>query len=783
MSISKPIRVLNIADCQSDGDRAKWPTADKGLTRNDNYFLEKIANEKWAKDRDHADLGGPPSIATWRLNKLPDGYAGFEKFRTDSIHVDRYVYGHPRGMFRSLAEFYPHFKHLMDHGGAAGCQCKLCSGDKKRASYGKIISGATNSSNGARSASPAQKSSYFTQSQPSASKTQAAANAVPKPRGRPSGLPVLPHGRLKSLSPTRQPRKQIDEDGTPDVIRELLNELKAADEGAVIDRKIEELLSPDWRAGHELVEELLDDWRQSPRFMPRAGELVLFVRDLEPNETLSWDEKILTYRKFDENTGNMLDLPKWEAGVITQMPLQTIDENDLTSPPDSKSNVVNSGFRIQPLSQPGSKDKIESRQHRYVPLHGIRPLVYWHDCLRDLPEPEWHPTIKYALSVTNTFCVLARDRFKGVRDGVSGPEATVFCHGAYIGSELILKGDVVRLLPNPDEQKPNEVTDVIVVTAIKLRLINIQEAGDDDWDDGRPYMVCLHISGRPYTSDPRRSFDRVNKVPTPVDSRHLPSGLHEYGQFYFMIDPAKTKGRLEVPFTRILSRVSEGTAMESWFSPRAPSSSFQAVNTPKANDKSVRAADIRRGVSGLTQARAHAYHTDTRIDKAAGKTWFWAETRVEALDLHEMNNRFVGPKDTTRTRKQMDDWRKALKALDGSKSGLADYHAAMKQREVESRKEREGLAAGSYGMVAAAVADPSGTSGSGTEGEVQGAEDNGDMMDVDVDEDYDDDDDNIDDYNDMKREDTGVVADATAGARRAGFQDAIELSDDDESDD
>jgi hypothetical protein len=83
------VRVLPIFDCNSDGDSSKWPTADKGYKRNDEYFLQRIANDFWAKDRDHNDLGGPPSSATWRLDRLPDGYAGFEKSRPDLKHVDR----------------------------------------------------------------------------------------------------------------------------------------------------------------------------------------------------------------------------------------------------------------------------------------------------------------------------------------------------------------------------------------------------------------------------------------------------------------------------------------------------------------------------------------------------------------------------------------------------------------------------------------------------------------------------------------------------------------------
>jgi len=768
------IRVLPIFDCNSDGDSSKWPSADKGYKRNDEYFLQRIANDFWAKHRDQNDLGGPPSSATWRLDRLPNGYAGFEKTRSDGQHVDRYLYGHPRGQFRSLAEFYPHFKHLMDNGGPVGCQCKVCSSNK-RASTG----GANSASNGTRSVSPAQTSRFFTQTQ---SKPNATQQAPPVPlfntTARPTGLPLLSQGRLPSPTPPRAPHKQIDEDGTTDVFRTLLDELKAADDDVVIDRKIVESTSPDWRVGHDLLKELLDDWKSQPRFAPRTGELVLFVSDLKVGETLAWDDDSHTWRKAEQDTGIMLARPKWEAGVITQMPLQLVDAVDLTQLPNTKDNVVNSGYRVEPLAKPGNDDKRFAKQHRYLPLHGIRPLTYWQDCLHDLPETDWHPTVKHALSVTNTFCVIGRNRFKAVRDELSGSQATVFCRGAYIGSELITVGDAVRLLPNPDEQKSSEVTDIMVVTAIKLRLVNIDDAGSDDWDDGRPYNICLHISGKAFTLDRKRSFDGVGKIPIPSDSDLLPPGLQGYGQWYHFTDPKQTKARLEVPYTRIFGRVQESVALETWFQAPASKSPQNGIQQFRKPAMAAGYKRLSRGLSGLVQARAYAYAEDPRIDKAAGKSWFWADTRVEALDLHEVNNRFVGTKDDTRTHEQMVDWRKLLKALDGNKHGLAAYHAERVKREEEIKKEKQGLAAGSYGMVGAAVTVPDVTSGSGTDDTPQDVEDADEDHDMeDVGEDGEDGDDMDEDDDD---EDELAASEVRAGAPVVNKDGVIELSDDDD---
>lgn len=750
-----PVRVLSIFDCQSDGDSARWPTPDKGLTRNDEHFLGKVANERWAKDRSEADLGGPPSIATWRLDRLPSGFAGFEKGRTGSAHIDRFVYGHQRGAFRSINEFYPHFKHLMDNGGPIGCQCKLCSAQPKRPGQSRR----TSVSNGIRSVSPTRRSSQLTSSNPppsSAPHRSQPAQSAPISQARPIGFDLMPHGRLPSPSPPRSPRQQLDEEGTPDVFREVLDSLVNAEAGTVVDQKISEPSSPDWQVGHGILEASLDDWRNIPRFVPRTGEVVLFARDASPNEVLEWDSAELTWRKFDPKAGKMLARPRWEAGVVTQMPLQPVGGNDLASTPDSKSNVAISGFRLEPLAKPGSSDKQISKQHRYVPLHGIRPLVYWRDCLSDLPESEWHETVRNALATSNTFSLVGRDRFTGGLNGLSGPEATIYCNGAYIGSELILTGDTVRLLPSPNEQKPSEVTDAMIITSIRLRIVNIGDAGNDDWDDSYPYTICLHVSGKALTLDRKRSFDGIGKVPILPGSSTLPSGVEGYGQWYHMADPKRTKARLEVPFTRVLGRVHENIAMDTWFHAHA-SSEASIKPMPKPAPP---ASDIRRGLSGLVAAREYAVNEDPRIDRNAGKSWFWADTRVEALDLHEVNNRFVGIKDETRTPKQMTEWRKVLKALGGGKSGLADYHAAVKRREAETRKEREGLTAGSYGMVGAAVTVPVGTSGSGTdvdgEAQVSGGRDDLEVMEVDEDE----------------------SADIHDVARKAGLGDTIELSSD-----
>ncbi|KAK5111937.1 hypothetical protein LTR85_011684 [Meristemomyces frigidus] len=769
----------------SDGDGRRRPKTDD-FTRNDDYYLERIATDKWAKDL------GLPTGATYRLDRLPNGYAGYEKARgNDSKHVDRYVYGHPKGVFRSLNEFYPHFKQLMDHHHTFGCPCKLCTGTGSKKGPGMVQSGSSGNASLA-SGSPAQPSPYFAQPQPPASKPQqrasASASAQPQdapsavPRGRPrQGLEGLAQGK-PDPSPLKPPRrKQADEEGTPDVYRTLIDKLKAAGPESKVDEPIVETMSPDWRAGHAMLLSLLKEWKELPSYVPRQGELVLFVRHLGPNETLGWGSTAQTYRIIDLNSMTWVEKPKWEAGVVTQMPTEEVTDDDLFSIPASKQHsVVNSGFRIEPLSLPNSVSKQYTKQHKYVPLHATRPLALWKECLHGLHEKEWHPTVRHALTVTNTCCVIGRYHFKG-----TWPEATIFAQGIYIGPELVAVGDAVRLHSRRGDQQT--VTDVMIITAIKMRLVNLDEASDDDYDEGHPYNTCIHVSGRTYTQDPRRSFDGVGKVPIQSDSPLLPRSMQELGVWYYVCDPRKRMARIEVPYQRVIGRCYDSAALEAWFSaPEGmppPGSGFQAVNAKpiiKIND-GVENADISRGLIGILEARKYSEEHDIRIDKAAGKTWYWADTRIEALDLHEINGRYVGIKDDNRSREQMDDWRTALKALDGKKGGLEEYHAARREREQAQARRESALGASTSGMVAMA-ADAVGASVTGTEAE------DGDAMEVDDDErspeprnvagDTMDVDDNDDDEDEADASDALAAFKAAPAAAPSRMREVIELDDD-----
>lgn len=705
-----PIHILNI-NPGSDGDGRRRPKTDD-FTRNDEHWLVRIG-QIWAEDQGIAQKGW-----TYKLDRLPDGYGGYEKSRgSDSKHVDRYVYGHERGPARSVPDFKDHFLHLMNRGTAVGCTCKLCSGGSRN-------------SGGGGGASAARRSSVSTQGAASGPSPHFAQQ--PKKVGRPPKKPV-PYSHYQSDAGVSTPvrRTQVDEEGTPDALRHLLDKLEKAGAEGKVDERIVESMSPDWRAGHADLMKTLKDSAKLPGYVPRAGELVLFVRNLGEKDVLGWDSAYSTWRIIPHGTKSWGDRPVWEAGVVTQLPTEAVSARDLLSVPDDKQKgVVEAGFRVEPMSMPNSVKKTLTKQHRYVHLHAIRPLAYWKECVGGTPEENWHPTLRHALVTASSFCVLAKFHFKGV-----WPEATIFAQGIYIGAELVTIGDAVRLLAkNPSQE---HITEVMIITAIKVRIVNLDEASNDDYDDQQPYMTCTHISGHTFTRDARRSFDGVGKMPLAEGSEALPAALAGSGTWYHVTDPKNPRARIEIPFQRVAGRWHGSTAVKTWFtapSDIAPPNSFQAVNTKpsiKLNDKDV-ASDSAFSASGIIEARAYSQQNDTRIDRDNGMTWFWADTRVQQLDLHEVNGRRVGVRDEERA-KDVPEWRKALKALDGKRGGLEEYHAARREREQAQAQRVNQMATSGMGIVAggAQTADEPATEAERTSGADEEDEEEAEIMEID----------------------------------------------------
>lgn len=599
----------------SDGDASHRPDNPAfQLSPLDNY-LEKLGT-LWMKDRKESLPG-----VSYHLERLPTGYAVFGRPRpSDPKHIDHYCFGHPRHRtFDSPNRFYPHFKHLMENGGSNfGCPCIACTGSVKANTNS---SPASTMKNGASTTTAT---------------STAATSKVPQPR---IAFPPLMKGRPKTKPPGTDTTTSVDEEGTPDVYRQFIDKLKRE---RTVDERIAEPLSLDWRAEQECLPRLKSDLKKTAPFQPRVGELVLFIRDLPKHISLCRDPKSHDLQLYDEEQQAFLGYPRWQAGVITQIPADQIDIkiDDLVQDDRHTWNVTHTGVRVECLPNINSKDKSLSKRYCYVPLHQVRPLIFYRECLGNIPEDEWHPTVLNALTALSTVSLVNTFRFRG-----TWPNAWIYAYAIYIGAELFSISDAVRLMPTEANQP---CTRVLVISSIRLRLTNLDVASDNDYDERRPYNSEIFLFGKGYTTEQERSSKEWYSV-----DDDLPEVLTEYGAEHPLHPPGK---EIMVPFSRVLGRLYDSDAMMLWLPPLSDSNS----DGPEISS----AIALDAGREAILQARMYGRTNDHRITTSAAEggpsNWFWASSRAEALDLVTVNGLEVSKHDKDRDIKNM---RKAAKIL------------------------------------------------------------------------------------------------------------------------
>ncbi|KAJ9644153.1 hypothetical protein H2199_004021 [Coniosporium tulheliwenetii] len=192
----------------------------------------------------------------------------------------------------------------------------------------------------------------------------------------------------------------MDDEGNPDVYRNLIDKLKRED---TVDEPIMEPMTMDWRAKRESLPAYLDRVSQQPMWMPLV-----------------------------------------EAGVVGQTPAEEVRIEDLVTEPHKQYQVNYSGYRVEPLPDPNGKDKSLSKQHKYVPLHYIRPFDFWQDFLKGIPEEKWHPTIKHALTVTTTLSFVEKHCFTG-----TWPTTRISCRALFLGPEFLTLDDTDKTPIDP----------------------------------------------------------------------------------------------------------------------------------------------------------------------------------------------------------------------------------------------------------------------------------------------------------------------------------------------
>jgi hypothetical protein len=507
----------------------------------------------------------------------------------------------------------------------------------------------------------------------------------------------------------------VDEEGTEDIYKRQIQDLYKFNHKKVKDELVEKY-SFDWKAERKSLPSHLSQVSLQHSFIPRVGELVLWCPYFPEELDLIFNPQTGFYQFYSFIQERFFGFPNWHGGVIAAIPASIAldgspDFPDLLSNPKKKCAYNNSGFRVETFPDPNNDtDKSLSKQYKYVPLRQIRPLSHWQTLLWGIPEDKLDPSVKYALTGMTTVSLLEKFRFVG-----DWPNASIHCKGIYLGAELIILGDAVRILPSPPPPPPpppptptqpgmstptprprqNGCTDVLVISSIRLNLYNITPEHTLPTSRRLSTHSSITLLGRAYTLDPRRDYRLPADLevcsshphltlPPPLSLENVKSafptvGAKHYGEWYPLHAPHQ---KYEISFDRVLGRLYEADALRLWTG---------MSQTPPDSMKNIpRKPSLNYDLGGVIAGRKYATQTDERIPEVpAGEVaWFWADTRVQALSVETFNGYEVGAYDLVRGKETLRAWRAMLKVLDGTASAQDVKDTRLPQRKGRQKGAR-----------------------------------------------------------------------------------------------
>lgn len=468
-------------------------------------------------------------------------------------------------------------------------------------------------------------------------------------RGKPSAGP--------SRAARPQIRPAVDGDGTMDVYKMAIMELK---ENGRLDKRVVETSSMDWRAERARLREKLEKLDLQPSYIPRCGEIVLWTPSLDDDYELHWNPIKQRVERYTSQHHRWVGPPEWRAGVVGQTPDEEVVLQDLVETVPKKRDINYSGFRVETFPDPLSSDKSYSLHCKYVPLKCIKPFNAFELFLQGTPRERFHPSIEYALTVMSSYSLLDKSRITG-----TWPHASILCRGVFLGAELLIVGDAVRIKPRGGI---SPVTEIMVISEIRLDLHNC----DDEVQSkqlAESYKVLLR--GKVYTTSSGRGCSPTTALsPQDVVNTFQYVDMAGYGEWYRLhagqiasISPDLVVGRCYEPEAMRLLYGSPSSVSDTW--------SYD--------------------VHGVRIAREYSRHTDDRIPP--GTNWFWGDFRTQTLGLDSLNGEDVGYNGEARN---VQMWRANLKILDGT-AAPADYRQAMAglagATTVDKDRERSSLEA------------------------------------------------------------------------------------------
>lgn len=302
----------------------------------------------------------------------------------------------------------------------------------------------------------------------------------------------------------------MDVRGMPDVYAKLE---KRVMDGEIVDEPIRQEENIEWIATRESLPAYLQGLRKLHAFEPRQGELVLsYLHDLGD---LVRDPASGRFRFFDVETGQVIGDPDWRAGVIATVPVpeEPILVEDLMGLAAKRLAINYHGYKIESYPDPASDDKDLSWQSKHIPLRQIRPLNFVAQAMVGIPEEEWHPTIRHAIKAMATVSMTHKYHFRG-----TWPRTEISIGGAWVGSELLVVGDAIRLFGEAHETKKDHPT-AMVVQAITLRTTLLDR-------ESKQRRCGIHFTGETYSHQPTPFTNKpVNRDEL---TANLPRGMYDY---------------------------------------------------------------------------------------------------------------------------------------------------------------------------------------------------------------------------------------------------------------
>ncbi|KAK5948376.1 hypothetical protein OHC33_010550 [Knufia fluminis] len=646
----------------SDGSQSKWPSHPYRRSDERNY-LTKLA-QAWA-ERD----GTARPSTNYYLDRLPDGYGLFEMDQPSGPQTYKRLFGHPSGQYYdSIQRFQTHFFWILD-GKKGLCFCVKCGNYKPEPGPPR-----PRKSLGLDASERAVLTPRTTLRQDRALPTRSLPGVSEDDRSsRSASAGGMVTDRSRRTARQVQTAYPVDEEGTRNVWKEAIAlTFRSQDSRHGIEDDIREEDSIDWLSERESMPQYLTQIEQQHSFVPRLGELVLWIPNFPEGQFLLRDPTTNEYCLYDAKEKKFLGFPRWRAGVIAAVPSAaskngTVDFPDVLDVPEKKTSLNTAGFRVETMVDPNNDDdKSMSKQYKYVPMRSIRPLSHWQLVLKGIPQKDLHPSILYALTCMTSVSLVEKWRYNG--DWKAG--GYISAKGVYLGSELITIGDTIRLLPETGVA----CTDVIVVDSIRLRMAGFKA---EHQEHDTPAICSSHavtFLGQAFTTDIKSAYTIEDpntssqvRVPTEIrreDAKYTfrPVGTAEYGSWWLM---HAANQKYEVSYDQVLGRLYEADVIRLWSGQREYK--YKPGESPAAMKP-----DLSFDITGIIAGRKYATKADERIpelppDEPDGIRWLVSDSRAQALTLASVNGLETAAYHDIRTMHTLTSWRAHIKISNGEK--------------------------------------------------------------------------------------------------------------------